>query len=111
MKTGVWIISIIVGASSASAQSLTVPESVAELFKTTGFDKRFDFSTRLEPSYLRGDFDGDGKTDVAILVKQKSSGKIGIAVCHSATKKIVLIGAGTSVGNGATTSTGWTSGA
>jgi len=101
MKTSVWIIiSIIVGASGASAQSSTVPESVAELFKTTGFDKRFDFSTRLEPSYLRGDFDGDGKTDVAILVKQKSSGKIGIAVCHSSTKKIVLIGAGTSVGNG-----------
>jgi hypothetical protein len=54
----------------------------------------------LKPPDLKGDFDGDGKPDNAVMVKQKSSGKIGIAVCHSSTNKILLIGAGTAVGNG-----------
>jgi len=34
------------------------------------------------------------------LVKQKRSGKVGIAVCHSSTNKVLFIGAGTEVGNG-----------
>jgi hypothetical protein len=78
----------------------SIPPSVIQLFKTSGFDKRYEFSTKLKPPYLKGDFDGDGKPDNAVMVKQKTSGKIGIAVCHSSTNKIVLIGAGTAVGNG-----------
>ncbi|MEK6285427.1 MAG: hypothetical protein AABO57_06780 [Acidobacteriota bacterium] len=81
-------------------QSTDIPESVTRLFKATGLDRQYDFSSHLKPSYLRGDFDGDGKPDVAILVKHKTSRKVGIAVCHSSTNKILLIGAGTTVGNG-----------
>lgn len=82
------------------AQSHKLPESVVTLFKSTGLEKLYEFSFHLKPSYLTGDFDGDGKPDTAILVKQKKSGKIGIAVCHSSTNRILLIGAGTQVGNG-----------
>lgn len=85
---------------SIPLQSIDVPESVTRLFKATGFDRRYDFSSHLKPSYLRADFDGDGKPDVAILVKHKTSGKIGMAVCHSSTNKVFFIGAGTEVGNG-----------
>lgn len=81
-------------------QSTNIPESVATLFKATGLDRQYEFSSHLKPSYLSGDFDGDGKPDIAILVKQKSSGKIGIGVCHSSTNKVLFIGAGTEVGNG-----------
>ena len=81
-------------------QSTAIPESATRLFKTTGLDRQYEFSSHLKPSYLSGDFDGDGKPDIAILVKQKSSGKIGIAVCHSSTNKVLFIGAGTEVGNG-----------
>ena len=70
------------------------------LFKAIGLDRQYEFSSHLKPSRLSGDFDGDGRPDLAILVKQKSSGKIGIAVLHSSANKIVFIGAGTKVGNG-----------
>lgn len=81
-------------------QSTAIPELATRLFKTTGLDRQYEFSPRLKPSYLGGDFDGDGKPDIAILVMQKSSRKIGIAVCHSSTNKVLFIGAGTAVGNG-----------
>ena len=77
-----------------------VPELAARLFKTTGLEKRYEFASHLKPSHLSGDFDGDRKPDVAILIRQKAGGKIGIAVCHSSTRKVVLIGAGTALGNG-----------
>lgn len=80
-------------------QSTALPESATRLFKT-GLDRQYEFSSHLKPSHLSGDFDGDGKPDIAILVKQKSSGKIGIAVCHSSTNRVLFIGAGTEVGNG-----------
>ncbi len=81
-------------------QSTPIPESATRPFKTTGLERQYDFSSHLKPSYLSGDFDGDGKPDISILVRQKSSGKIGIAVCHSSTNKVLFIGAGTEVGNG-----------
>lgn len=92
--------SIAVTSQQTAGDSSNVPASITQLFKTTGFDKRYEFSSTVKPSQLKGDFDGDGKADVAILVKQRTSGKIGIAVCHSSTNKIFIIGAGTMIGNG-----------
>jgi hypothetical protein len=77
-----------------------VPKSATRLFKTTGFDRQYEFSSHLKPPYLGGDFDGDGKPDTAVLVKNKSNGKIGIAICHSSTNRILFIGAGIEFGNG-----------
>jgi hypothetical protein len=54
----------------------------------------------MNPFYLRGDFNGDGKIDVAVLVKQRSTGKLGIAVVHGATDKVTILGAGVAIGNG-----------
>ena len=106
MKTILCILLILAHAAVALGlqknppQSTAIPESATRLFKTTGLDRQYEFSSHLKPSYLSGDFDGDGKPDIAILVKQKSSGKIGIAVCHSSTNKVLFIGAGTEMENG-----------
>ena len=80
--------------------SLSAQESAARLFKAIGLDRKYEFSSHLKPSHLSGDFDGDGRPDLAILVKQKTSGKIGVAVFHSSTNRVLFIGAGTEVGNG-----------
>jgi hypothetical protein len=54
----------------------------------------------MNPFYLREDFNGDGKIDVAVLVKQRSIGKVGIAIINGASDKITILGAGTAIGNG-----------
>ncbi len=58
-----------------------------------------ELSAAMNPFYQRGDFDGDGQADLAILVRDKISGKIGILVLHRSGKS-VLLGAGRSFGNG-----------
>src|SRR5438067_11268282 len=54
----------------------------------------------MNPFYVRGDFNGDSKIDVAVLVKQRSTGKLGIAIVHGATEKVTILGAGIGIGNG-----------
>ena len=58
-----------------------------------------EISGAVNPFYQRGDFDGDGRADLAILVRSKASGKIGILMLHRAGKP-VLLGAGRPFGNG-----------
>ena len=48
----------------------------------------------MNPFYLRGDFDGDGKADYAIRIKSNGHGEVGIAVWLSSQKKMVVLGAG-----------------
>jgi len=62
--------------------------------------KKYEVSFHLSPFYLRGDFDGDHKIDIAVLVKQRSTGKLGIAIIHGLAHKVTILGAGTAIGNG-----------
>jgi hypothetical protein len=38
--------------------------------------------------------------DIAVLVTERSSGKVGIAVVHGSTGKVTILGAGIRIGNG-----------
>ena len=55
---------------------------------------------RLNPFYQSGDFDGDGRLDVAVMVARRSTGEAGILVLHGGATPTALIGAGTTFGNG-----------
>ena len=73
---------------------------MARTITNSSLAKNYDLSFRTNPFYLRGDFNGDGNTDVAFLVQHRSTGKIGIAIVHGATDKVIILGAGVAIGNG-----------
>jgi len=64
------------------------------------FRAQFEWYDRVNPFFQRGDFDGDGQTDIALLIRQRATGKIGIAIVHRGRGTIHILGAGTPLGNG-----------
>ena len=87
-------------APGATAQLYDIPEAVERAIRNGPLEKEYDVSVQVKPFYLSGDFNGDGKIDVAVLVKQRSSGKLGIAVIHGGKDKVIIVGAGVGIGNG-----------
>jgi hypothetical protein len=81
-------------------QEQNVPAWVRDAFAARKINDNYEFSFHLNPFYLRGDFNGDKIPDVAIIVKEKTSGKIGIAVVDGGNRRVYLIGAGRKIGNG-----------
>jgi hypothetical protein len=87
--------------SSSSPQAIReVPDTIKKALTNWPVEKKYDISFRMEPFYLRGDFNGDGRMDVAVLVKERSTGKFGIAIVHGTTGKVTILGAGIGIGNG-----------
>jgi len=83
-------------------QKANIPDFVKEVFTEKKLTEKYDFSFHINPCYLRGDFDGDKQNDIGILIKERKSGKLGIAICHYGKKDVFIIGAGTAIGNGGT---------
>jgi hypothetical protein len=84
----------------AAAHLQDVPEEINRAITNSLLPKEYELSFQIKPFYVCGDFNGDGKTDIAVTVKQHSTGKLGIAVIHGKTDKTTILGAGTTVGNG-----------
>lgn len=76
------------------------PAWVVERFENSELSQRYKFSSSINPFYLRGDFNGDGAQDISILIEEISTGKKGIAVFHSSSNDIHILGAGIRLGNG-----------
>ena len=87
-------------APGANEQPHDIPEVIERAIANSSLVQKYDLSFRVKPFYFRGDFDGDGKIDVAVLVKQRSTGKVGIAIIDGATNNVTILGAGVSIGNG-----------
>jgi hypothetical protein len=77
-----------------------VPGTVKKALTNGSTGKKYDLSFHVNPSYLERDFDGDGKMDAAVLVKERSTGKLGIAIVDGQTGKVAILGAGIGIGNG-----------
>jgi hypothetical protein len=65
-------------AGGANEQPHDIPEVIKRAITTSSLARNYDLSFRINPFYLRGDFNGDRKIDVAALVKQRSTGKLGM---------------------------------
>jgi hypothetical protein len=98
------IVSPLYGQIPATACGESEPLSLPDWF-TTGFQasrlgKTHEVACYLNPFYLRGNFDGRGPLDLAVLVVEKATGKRGIVVVHRPSMSSHLLGAGTPIGNG-----------
>ena len=76
-----------------------IPSWILKEFSARGLDKRYSIVYRLYPSYLRGDFNGDNKKDVAFFVQENESRKFGIAIIYGKSVQvfrytITILGAG-----------------
>jgi hypothetical protein len=81
----------IIGQSSVS---ICTPKALK--FKLKELNSSVNVSDRLNPFYLRGDFDGDGQQDYAVLVNDSTKGQNGIAIFLGKIKKPFILGAGVS---------------
>src|SRR5688572_20147543 len=80
--------------------SSSLSPSVMRVLENDKGAERYALVAHLNPFYLHGDFNGDGRTDTAVLVKNKVSGQLGIAIVHSGAKSAIIVGAGRTLGNG-----------
>ena len=69
-----------------------IPSKVAECIKSAP-QKTLLPMTAINPFYLRGDYDGDGAFDYAVIVRNQNSGEKGVLIC-TAKRKTSLMGAG-----------------
>ena len=80
--------------------SASVPPGVLRVLEADAEAGRYALTARLNPFYVHGDFNGDGRTDTAVLVRNRDSKKIGIAIVHAGARSAIILGAGRSFGNG-----------
>ncbi len=81
----------------------TIPRWARQEFKNHNLDRDYVITYQLYPSYFRGDFNDDGRRDVAILVQNKNSGKSGIVIFHGKRPQAIytqyfVLGAGKALG-------------
>src|SRR3989442_6113750 len=59
-----------------------IPRWIRREFSSRRLDTDYEIIMKLYPSYLRGDFNGDGRRDYIIQLKEKHSGKSGFVIFH-----------------------------
>ena len=77
-----------------------LPEWTTPVLAEQAFASSYALSARLNPFFLQGDFNGDGRLDLAVLIVHSPTGQQGIAILHASEKAVIVLGAGRAVGNG-----------
>jgi len=91
------LILLVIGRAAGRARGVqpeSIPLDVSEAVESRPFAETYKLDGRMNPFYLRGDFDGDGKTDYALWIKAKTGGATGIAIWLSSRRKFIILGAG-----------------
>lgn len=72
-----------------------VPDDILQSVELGQFAHSYIVDGSVNPFYLRGDFDGDGKIDYAVRIKSKATRESGIAIWLSGLHNFMFLGAGT----------------
>lgn len=83
-------------------QQCSMPEWLIRTLESPKFPKDLSQCSCLNPFYQRGDFDGDGVADFAVMVKNNATGAVGIAIVHKKDRTIYIVGAGRALSGGGT---------
>jgi hypothetical protein len=68
-----------------------LPDDVRKRLDQVKFFDYYQLSDEVNPFYLRGDLDGDGKPDYAILVMAKNTNRRFIVICRTGSKDIEIL--------------------
>ncbi len=91
---------VVFAAPIVSVSGDTLPTWATARWAAAVRTREVAMSDRLTPSLHTGDFDGDGRSDVAVFVKRTAGGKEGILFIHRRAGAEFLVGAGRDFGNG-----------
>jgi hypothetical protein len=100
------VVAVALLASGVSAREPTwqelqnLPSWAGSILGEQRFTSTYALSTRINPYFLQGDFNGDGRLDVAVLVERKATAQQGIAILHAGSMNPIVVGAGREIGNG-----------
>jgi len=72
----------------------SVPDPVEKAFKASQILEKYDIGDSLSPFYMRGDVDGDGKSDYVIRVQNRETKHFGLAILLSTHPTVEVLGAG-----------------
>jgi hypothetical protein len=84
-------------ASKAFIFESNLPDELVPLYDQKEIRATYSIRTDLNPFYLRGDFDGDKKSDYALSIVEKKTNKKGILIYHTGTKNHFVLGAGKNI--------------
>jgi hypothetical protein len=90
-------IAFLLGVSHSWAQEVeieNIPDEILQMVRLGTFAQSYRLDASVNPFYLRGDLDGDGKADYALRIKAKASDASGIAIWLSSLHKLIILGAG-----------------
>src|SRR5262249_44881703 len=76
-----------------------VPDRDKNALTKGSVGKKYELFSQMNPAELGGDLNGDGNMGVGVLIKERSTGKLGIAIVHGTTGKVAILGAGVGIGN------------
>jgi hypothetical protein len=79
-------------------EEFSLPPQVSTVLERAGFPRVYLLSFHVNPYYLHADFNGDGKLDTALWIRENGSNKAGIAVLHGETDELIIVGAGKKFG-------------
>lgn len=86
--------------SKPSGEIDCIPTWAIKSLDQSGFFENLSFSPQINPLVIEGDFNHDQKVDIAIVVRERGTGKKGIAIVHQGQSETQILGAGYDFGSG-----------